>query len=1566
MNKNYLNPTQFSRNLFSIVMLCFLMFFSSKSFAGNVTITSTNGSTATVSQGLTKQAIVRVAVDNPNGGSQGTETLTSMTFKLANTNNLDITKAQLWYSGGSSLFSAATTQLGADVTVFGATVTFSGFSQNLPKGSTYYFWLTYDISATATVCSNYVDGYQDSSALITFSTLPGVAFSDTSTPNSRQILGPGCWTYCTAGGSLNTTGHLSNVTFNTINRNSTFDGYIDTGLTTTVFKTLSYNLSITKTLNAAYNTFTEAWIDWNNDGDFADAGEIVLAAASSTTSPETRTISVTVPAGAATGTTRMRVMYKYNVTPVATGCDTSTSYMDVEDYNITILPAVACTTPATQPTLLSLTPTAAGFNGSFTAAIPAPNNYIVVANTTGVTPSPANGTTYTVGGTMGAGNIVTAITSGTTFTTNYLSGSTFYYLYIFSMNDLCTGGPLYQTIAPPLSGSGTTLVESYCTPGVTTSAYSTANYISQVNFIGNFTNSNNGPTTGGATSFGYSNYTGLGPRASQAQGEGVNIFLDTNQANAVFMKAWVDWNKDGNFDDTTEIVYQCSNAFLNTTFGFQVPLTANPGNYRIRIRINRATVAGDMSYNTYSACGVLANYGETEDYLFTVIQNCDAKISSISPGFNCGTGTVTLGAVGTAGTTQYRWYDAATGGSLVGSTASTTWVTPSISATTTYYVTAFNGTCESTYRTAVVASVKPVATLTFSNANPTVCGENSIIDLSATGNVEQVYLIDENFEGGLGVFTAAAYGSQTSALTNWQVKTSTYVPQYPTYPVWYPAISSGFGTNKFAMTTSDIVAGGNTFGKIDNAIESVSVNSTGFLNLTLTFNMYFSSYYDNNSASTEYVVAEYKNGAGAWTLIPGGQFLVDVGIGTQFVAKSLNMNTLTNINNLKVRIRYKAGWCDGVAIDDVKLFGDKTLIPNITWTSALPVDAYTDAACTTPYVAGTPVSSVWVKPTLAQLEQGTYSFTANANLTNGCTISGTINVTNNSKVWKGTTSTDWGTASNWQPVGVPDANTCVIIPSNSIISGAGYKAYGKNLTIKSTGNLDLQPSNFLTIGDWVKNEGGVFNIRNTGSLVQINNVANTGNINMERTANIRQLDYVYWASPVTSFASSAISPGTSTGLIYKWTPTIGANINGFGNWVAGSENMTLGKGYIVRGPDTWPSTLQNYTATFTGVPNNGNIPVSISRGTYNGVDYNTGVSGTLGTKDDDNWNLIGNPYPSSVNAIAFLTANTNIAGYINVWTHGTLPSSAIPDPFYNDYVMNYTPGDYITYNSAGASSGPGVFGGNIGAGQGFFVSMLHTSAATTENVTFTNAMRSNNYSNSQFFRSADDLAGAEDGRIWLDLFAPDNSNVRTLVAYVNGATNDSDRMYDAFTSVKSDLNIYSVLNDENLVIQGRAIPFTESDEVPLGIKTTQNGIYTIGIGALDGLFTDASKTIYLHDLVTNTIHDLRTAPYTFTAETGKINDRFVLKYVNNTLSNNDFNALENSVFVFANGKLNVKSNIESIKDITVYDVLGRVLTNATKVNAKEFTFGNLSSKQATLIIKITLENNVVITKKVIY
>lgn len=86
-------------------------------------------------------------------------------------------------------------------------------------------------------------------------------------------------------------------------------------------------------------------------------------------------------------------------------------------------------------------------------------------------------------------------------------------------------------------------------------------------------------------------------------------------------------------------------------------------------------------------------------------------VSSVTAASRCDTGTVTLLAAVSGGT--LNWYDAPTDGSLVGT--GTSYTTPSISVSTTYYVEATNGTCTST-RTAVTATVNPTPSITATTA----------------------------------------------------------------------------------------------------------------------------------------------------------------------------------------------------------------------------------------------------------------------------------------------------------------------------------------------------------------------------------------------------------------------------------------------------------------------------------------------------------------------------------------------------------------------------------------------------------------------------------------------------------------------------------------------------------------------------------------------------------------------------------------------------------------------------------------------------------------------------------
>lgn len=122
-----------------------------------------------------------------------------------------------------------------------------------------------------------------------------------------------------------------------------------------------------------------------------------------------------------------------------------------------------CVAPTSQPTALVLTPAATSIAGSFTAASPAVDRYLVVRTPGAAPTNPVNGTTYTTGTGLG-GNIV-YVGPNTTFNSGSLTANTSYTYYVFGYNSLCSGGPLYNTTSP-LTLAGTTCVNA---PGSLTS-----------------------------------------------------------------------------------------------------------------------------------------------------------------------------------------------------------------------------------------------------------------------------------------------------------------------------------------------------------------------------------------------------------------------------------------------------------------------------------------------------------------------------------------------------------------------------------------------------------------------------------------------------------------------------------------------------------------------------------------------------------------------------------------------------------------------------------------------------------------------------------------------------------------------------------------------------------------------------------------------------------------------------------------------------------------------------------------------------------------------------------------
>jgi PKD repeat protein len=144
---------------------------------------------------------------------------------------------------------------------------------------------------------------------------------------------------------------IQNVTLNAINNTTACTNYTSYSQTTNVSKGSSYQLTITPQItgnqpgSAYVGNEIAAWIDFNNDGTFANPAERVyyLSVQQGTTAAQfTQTASI--PTTAVTASVKMRVRIGFNGTTGGEGpvdpCGT-TQYGEVEDYNVNIQAAAS-------------------------------------------------------------------------------------------------------------------------------------------------------------------------------------------------------------------------------------------------------------------------------------------------------------------------------------------------------------------------------------------------------------------------------------------------------------------------------------------------------------------------------------------------------------------------------------------------------------------------------------------------------------------------------------------------------------------------------------------------------------------------------------------------------------------------------------------------------------------------------------------------------------------------------------------------------------------------------------------------------------------------------------------------------------------------------------------------------------------------------------------------------------------------------------------------------------------------------------------------------------------------
>jgi hypothetical protein len=603
---------------------------------------------------------------------------------------------------------------------------------------------------------------------------------------------------------------------------------------------------------------------------------------------------------------------------------------------------------------------------------------------------------------------------------------------------------------------------------------------------------------------------------------------------------------------------------------------------------------------------------------------------------------------------------------------------------------------------------------------------------------------------------------------------------------------------------------------------------------------------------------------------------------------------------------------------------------------------------------------------------------------------------------------NWNHKDNWlhgDVWDIADAHTpCAIVKiSDDMVSDINHSTVGliiddgKELTVNSDSGI---------FNSWFLELNGKIDLQGESQLIQTKDselvVGVNGELEKDQQGTKDLYTYNYWSSPVgvSSMVDNTVSfkyklPNVMMNGTNPNSPNSISFVGGYDGSVSGS-NISIASYWIwkfANRPDDDYSSWQHVRNTVDVNPGEGftmkgvsNTNGSVSQEqnyVFNGKPNNGDINLDLNANNDY---LVGNPYPSAIDAQQFILDNGptidgtgNTTGTLYFWEHWGGGSH---------YLAEYQ-GGYATYNLSGgvpaaskASADPDVEqssmvgtktpGRYIPVGQGFFVV-----GEATGKINFNNGQRSfikESGSSSVFMRgttntNTNDSEINEDSRIKirLGLNSVNTMHRQLLLTVDDRATMGYDWGFDgALNEVIMD-DMYWMIDNDKYVIQG----IDEIDEsqtiLPLGIKTSSDGINSIKIDGLENV--PEYLDILLYDNVTEVYNDLRVADYSLELLTGEYLERFSLVFsVQGSLSVTDVE-LESLSLYYALNRNNIvilnPRNAE-LKQIELFNITGQsvyVNEKLWKGSYNEYKIENLNT--GTYVVKLSTVDNNTITKKII-
>ncbi|MDR9399329.1 MAG: Calx-beta domain-containing protein [Salibacter sp.] len=529
-------------------------------------------------------------------------------------------------------------------------------------------------------------------------------------------------------------------------------------------------------------------------------------------------------------------------------------------------------------------------------------------------------------------------------------------------------------------------------------------------------------------------------------------------------------------------------------------------------------------------------------------------------------------------------------------------------------------------------------------------------------------------------------------------------------------------------------------------------------------------------------------------------------------------------------------------------------------------------------------------------------------------------------IWTGSTWQN-GSGSANRPAVADSTRKLFINGNNGNIQSNATVKYAE---IVNGADITILTGNELTVQEKIVNNGTV-TIEHTSSLVQTHSGANqnsgSGTYEVKKTGLGNPNYFNLWSAPIQSANIINTFNGVNPCDVFVFDPATQLYSHdfsqGFSTTCAGNP-VTFQSGDVISGGDGIMDVARGYyipgksggLRTFTGEVNNGDYSLSVQQ--------NPNPSTPQANWTGDDWNLIGNPYPSSIDAAEFVNENSSvISGSIYFWDDAESG--------------NFDDGDFAVWNTMGGTSSPNSAtspNGSIASGQGFWVV-----ANSNGSVNFTNAMR--NAQNGQFFKNDPQT----NPKAWLTLEDSAGLTNQILVGFPDDATDDYDEAYDAYKEEGNEhIAFGSVLDTLGYAIQGLA-PVNPGSEkvVDLYLRSERSGERTI---RLDSALAMDDHTIYLLDRKTGVEHDLSNGVFTF-SEDYSIDDKSRFALIFKRSESTGIKALEAREMIEIYTRENfiitkVEAGSSLIKRVSVYDLTGRtVIEQKTSESIVQIPSGNL-------------------------